>query len=101
MFLSLISNLGYKNSLVLITTINKSLSGIVFGKFFAEYILNFLPIGTHDWTKFVSPNTLKLEAKRSNIVLDDFTGISLNPLTHEFNLSPFLNINYAASGKIK
>ena len=100
-FLYFVSKLGYKNSLVLITTINKSFSGIIFGKFFAEYILDFIPKGTHDWKKFVSPITLKQEAKKTNIFLDDFTGISLNPFTNQFHLSPFLNINYAASGKIR
>ncbi len=100
-FLDNIYKLGQKNSLVFITTINKSFSGIVFAKYFAEYVAKILPKGTHDWNKFVSPKTLKFEAKKSNILIDDFTGISFNPISNSFYLSSFLNINYAASGEIK
>ena len=99
-FLDNIYKLGHKNSLVFITTINKSFSGVVFAKYFAEYIAKILPKGTHDWKKFVSPKTLKFEAKKSNILIDDFTGISFNPISDSFYLSSFLNINYAASGEI-
>ena len=99
-FLDNIYKLGHKNSLVFITTINKSFSGVVFAKYFAEYIAKILPKGTHDWKKFVSPKTLKFEAKKSNIFIDDFTGISFNPISDSFYLSSFLNINYAASGEI-
>ena len=98
--MKLVHHLGYKKSLVIITTINKSIPGILFGKYAAEYIFNILPKGTHDWKKFVEPKILKTEALKSNIILDDFAGMSLNPITKQFYLSSFLDINYAASGNI-
>ena len=83
-----------------ITTINKSLPGIVFGKFAAEYILNLIPKNTHDWNKFISPNNLYNEAKECGILLNNFVGFVPDLVKNDFKLSSYLGINYAASGMI-
>ncbi len=98
MFLNSLSKVADKNTIIIITTINKSIPGVLFGKFAAEYLLNLVPKGTHDWKKFVSPKTLFTEAKEAGILLDNFTGFAPNPLSNNFSLSSFLGINYAASG---
>ena len=99
-FLNSLSKVAGKNTIIIITTINKSIPGVLFGKFAAEYLLNLVPKGTHDWNKFVSPKTLFSEAKEAGILLDDFTGFAPNPFSNNFSLSSFLGINYAASGVI-
>ena len=100
-FLDKIAQISNAKSSIIITTINKSLPGIIFVKYMAEYLLKLIPIGTHDWEKFISPETLFVEAKNSGIILDDFTGIIPNPLTNDFYLGPMLALNYAASGMIE
>ena len=96
-----IAQISNAKSSIIITTINKSLPGIIFVKYIAEYLLKLIPIGTHDWEKFISPETLFVEARNSGIILDDFTGIIPNPLTNDFYLGPMLALNYAASGMIE
>ena len=97
-FLDSIYKLSSKQTSVIITTINKSIPGILLGKFAAEYIFSLIPKNTHDWRKFVSPETLFEEAKDSGILLNNFTGFIPDPLEKKFKLSPYLGVNYAASG---
>ena len=97
-FLDSIYKLSSKQTSVIITTINKSIPGILLGKFAAEYIFSLIPKNTHDWRKFVSPATLFEEAKDSGILLNNFTGFIPDPLEKKFKLSPYLGVNYAASG---
>jgi len=97
-FLDSIFKLSTKQTSIILTTINKSIPGILLGKFAAEYIFSLIPKNTHDWRKFVSPKTLFEEAKNSGILLNNFTGFIPDPLEKKFKLSPYLGVNYAASG---
>ena len=105
-FLSHISNLCRPGGLVVFTTINKSLSGIFFGKFMAEEILKILPPGTHQIEKLISPKNLSIEAEEHGIILDSFTGFTptfgLNNLIKKefgnFKLTSNLHVNYGAAG---
>ena len=99
-FLQMLKQISSNETSIIITTINKSLPGIVFGKFAAEYILNLIPKNTHDWNKFISPNNLYNEAKECGIILNDFVGFVPNLAINDFKLSSYLGINYAASGII-
>ena len=82
---------------VVITTINSSLSALIFAKFALEYVLNLLPPGTHDPKKFVSPAQLCAEFKTVGIMLDDLTGF-VPTLAGGFRQSGSLAVNYGASG---
>lgn len=105
-FLSDISNLCRPGGLVVFTTINNSLIGVLFGKIFAENILKILPIGTHDIKKFISPETLAKEAEEHNIILDNFVGFmptfKIEDIMYkqfgDFKLSSNLGVNYGAAG---
>ena len=99
-FLQMLKQISSNKTSIIITTINKSLPGIVFGKYAAEYILKIIPKNTHDWNKFISPNNLYNEAKECGIILNDFVGFVPDLLKKDFKLSSFLGINYAASGII-
>ena len=99
-FLQMLNQISSNKTSIIITTINKSLPGIVFGKYAAEYILKIIPKNTHDWNKFISPNNLYNEAKECGIIFNDFVGFVPDLLKKDFKLSSFLGINYAASGII-
>ena len=88
-----------KNGLMFITTLNKTLKSYVFAIVGAEYILNWLPIGTHDWEKFMKPNKLISIAKNSKLNLIDLNGIKFNPLIDKWSLSNDKSVNYIANFK--
>ena len=67
-----------KNGLMFIATINKTLKSYIFGIVGAEYILRWLPIGTHDWNKFVPPENLIDIAKKNKLELTQVDGVSFN-----------------------
>ena len=105
-FLSDISNLCRSGGLVIFTTINNSLLGILLGKYFAEDILKILPSGTHEVEKLISPENLAKEAEQHGIILDSFTGFAptfrlkniLNKEFGKFKLSSNMQVNYGAAG---
>ena len=100
-FLKMIRKISSNKTSFIFTTINKSIPSLLFGKFAAEYILNLIPKGTHDWEKFVTPQKLYLEAMENGIYLNNFSGITPNIFNKEFNLTSYLGINYAASGIVR
>ena len=105
-FLSDISNLCRPGGLVIFTTINNSLLGILLGKYFAEDILKILPSGTHEVGKLISPENLAKEAEQHGIILDSFTGFAptfrlkniINKEFGKFKLSSNMQVNYGAAG---
>ena len=86
LFLSDIAKLCKPGGLVVFTTINKSILGVLLGKFFAEEFIKVVPKGTHDPNKFISPNQLIKEAEKYKIILDDITGF-----IPTFNIKNILN----------
>ena len=100
-FLKMIRKISSNKTSFIFTTINKSIPSLLFGKFAAEYILNLIPKGTHDWKKFVSPEKLYSEALENGIYLNNFSGLTPDIFNKEFNLTSYLGINYAASGIVK
>ena len=100
-FLKMIRKISSNKTCFIFTTINKSIPSLLFGKFAAEYLLNLIPKGTHDWEKFVTPQKLYLEALENGIYLNNFSGLTPNVFNKEFNLTSYLGINYAASGIVR
>ena len=104
-FLEAIAQLGQGaningQSLAIITTINRTIPATILAKYAAEYILKLAPIGTHEPKKFISPQSLRKEAAKAGIILDDITGIRPS-LQNGFALGGPPIINYAATGIIK
>ena len=106
LFLSDIAKLCKPGGLVVFTTINKSILGVLLGKFFAEEFIKVVPKGTHDPNKFISPNQLIKEAEKYKIILDDITGFIptfnikniLNKEFGQFKLSKNTEVNYGLAG---
>ena len=94
------AGVGANINLAIITTINRTIPATIFAKYAAEYILKLAPIGTHEPKKFISPQSLRKEAAKAGIILDDITGIRPS-LQTGFALGGPPIINYAATGIIK
>ena len=88
-----------KNGLMFIATLNKTLKSYTFAIIGAEYILNWLPIGTHDWQKFVKPEQLIDLAKHSKLKLLDISGLKFNPIFDKWNITNDKSVNYIANFK--
>ena len=86
-------------SLAIITTISRTIPATILAKYAAEYVLKLAPIGTHEPKKFISPQSLRKEAAKAGIILDDITGIRPS-LRNGFTLGGPPIINYAATGII-
>ena len=93
-FLKSCSNLLKKNGLMFVATINKTLKSYVFAIVGAEYVLRWLPIGTHEWEKFVNPEDLKKILIKYNLYIDKLDGMNFNILKDEWNISKDLSVNY-------
>ena len=93
-FIKKSSNHLKKNGLMFIATINKTLQSYIFAILGAEYILRWLPIGTHDWDKFVKPSELNGYTKKNLLELIKIDGIKFNPILNEWRLSKDDSVNY-------
>ena len=79
-----------------IATLNKTLKSYAFAIIGAEYILKWLPIGTHDWEKFVRPNDLINITKENKLILKKLDGMKFNILDNSWKVSNDTSINYIA-----
>ena len=95
-FLKSCSKLLNKNGLMFVATINKTLKSYVFAIVGAEYILRWLPIGTHEWEKFVQPEDLKKILVKNNLSLKKLDGMHFNLIKDEWGISKDLSVNYIA-----
>jgi 2-polyprenyl-6-hydroxyphenyl methylase/3-demethylubiquinone-9 3-methyltransferase len=77
-----------------IATLNKTIKSYLFAIVGAEYILKWLPIGTHDWDKFVRPKDLINIAKKNNLKLKNLDGMNFNLLNNSWKLSDDTSVNY-------
>ena len=79
-----------------VATINKTLKSYVFAIVGAEYVLRWLPIGTHEWEKFVKPDELKKILTKNNLSLKKFDGMHFNIIKDEWSITKDLSVNYIA-----
>ncbi len=95
-FLKSCSKLLKKNGLMFVATINKTLKSYIFAIVGAEYILRWLPIGTHEWEKFVKPEDLKKILMKYDLCLNKLEGMNFNIIKDEWSISRDLSVNYIA-----
>jgi 2-polyprenyl-6-hydroxyphenyl methylase/3-demethylubiquinone-9 3-methyltransferase len=95
-FLKSCSKLLKKNGLMFVATINKTLKSYFFAIVGAEYILRWLPIGTHEWEKFVKPEDLKKILMKYDLSLNKLEGMNFNIIKDEWSISRDLSVNYIA-----
>ncbi len=79
---------------VFFSTINRNPKAYLFAVLGAEYILNMLPKGTHDYAKFIKPSELSSWARQSGLNVSGMRGMSYQPLTQHYSLSDDVSVNY-------
>jgi 2-polyprenyl-6-hydroxyphenyl methylase/3-demethylubiquinone-9 3-methyltransferase len=93
-FIEACAKLVKPNGLLFIATLNRTAKSLLMAKFGVEYILRWLPIGTHDWRKFLKPSEIENIAKNQQIQLKKIQGFSYNLIKDHWSLSADLSINY-------
>ena len=99
LFMKKSSELLKKNGLMFVATLNKTLKSYVFAIIGAEYILRWLPIGTHDWEKFLKPEDLIKISKKNNLEIKNLDGLKFDILNNKWNISDDNSVNYIAKFK--
>ncbi|BCB25885.1 ubiquinone biosynthesis O-methyltransferase [Sulfurimicrobium lacus] len=79
---------------VFFSTLNRNLKSYLFAVIGAEYVLNMLPRGTHEYAKFLKPSELARHCRASGLVVDEVTGMSYNPLSKVYSLGKDTSVNY-------
>ena len=98
-FIKKSSQLLKKNGLMFVATLNKTLKSYFFAIIGAEYVLRWLPIGTHDWEKFVKPKDLIEISKRNSLNIEELDGLKFDVLKNKWNISKDKSVNYIAKFK--
>ena len=88
-----------KNGLMFIATLNKTLKSYIFAILGAEYILRWLPVGTHNWEKFIEPSKLIKFGENNSLKLEKIDGMIFNPVFKEWKISKDKSVNYIAKFK--
>ena len=83
-----------KDCLMFTATLNRTFISYIKAIIGAEYILRWLPIGTHDWNKFVKPEELEKKLNKLNFNTLDISGMSFNPIKNKWKQSSDLSVNY-------
>ena len=95
-FLKSCTSLLKKNGIMFVATLNKTLKSYIFAIIGAEYILRWLPIGTHEWEKFVKPDELTSILEKNKLKLDRIDGMNFNILTNKWSVGNDKSVNYIA-----
>ena len=99
LFISKSCELVGQGGLMFVATINKTLFSIVFAKYLAEYVLGFLPRGTHDWKKFLPPEDIYAMLIKNDFEVIKSIGINYNVLSDKWIKSKNMEANYIVAAK--
>jgi 2-polyprenyl-6-hydroxyphenyl methylase/3-demethylubiquinone-9 3-methyltransferase len=88
-----------KDKIMFTATINRTLMSYIKAIVGAEYVLKWLPIGTHDWNKFVKPEELEKKLMDLNFSITDLTGLNYNPIFQEWKKTKDMSVNYIITAK--
>jgi 2-polyprenyl-6-hydroxyphenyl methylase/3-demethylubiquinone-9 3-methyltransferase len=99
-FLKICSGLVRPGGLMIVSTLNRTLKAYVLAIIGAEYILRWLPVGTHQWERFVTPDELRRHLMSAGLAEPSLRGLVYDPLADQWSLSTDTDVNYmAAAGK--
>ena len=93
-FIRSCSRLVAPGGMLVVATLNRTLKGLLLGKFAAEYVLRWVPAGTHDWRQFLKPDEIRLMLSKEPVAVTGPFGLALNPLTGRWSESDDVGINY-------
>lgn len=99
LFLGSVASLARPGGQVFMATLNRTGKSFLFGIVAAEYVLRWLPRGTHDWKRFLKPSELTGALRRAGVEVKSVTGVTYNPLSDRFSLAAGdLDVNYMLWG---
>ncbi len=98
-FMNASSQLLRQGGLMFMATLNRTAKSYVFAIVGAEYIMRWLPAGTHDWRKFLKPHEIAEQFRNNDIEHMESKGIKYNPVRDEFSIDENLDVNYMMLGK--
>ena len=93
-FLDVCGQLVKPGGVMVTSTINRTVKSLALAKIGAEYILRWVPAGTHDWRKFIKPSELAKGLRPPGIEFQDIKGMTYSPAKDEWHLSSDLDVNY-------
>ncbi len=96
-FLATCASLVRPGGLMLLSTINRTLKAYMLAIVGAEYVLRWLPVGTHQWERFVTPAELQAHVAAAGLSPARFEGLVYNPLSDTWSLSADTDVNYLAA----
>jgi 2-polyprenyl-6-hydroxyphenyl methylase/3-demethylubiquinone-9 3-methyltransferase len=99
LFVKLVATMVKPGGLMIAATINRTLKSFALAIVGAEYILRWLPRGTHRWDKFVTPNELEIAMELGGLALIDEVGVTYNPLADQWRLARDMDVNYMLAAK--
>ena len=99
LYLSSCLKLLKKKRIMFTATINRTLISYVKAIVGAEYVLRWLPIGTHDWNKFIKPEELEKKLTDLNFTITSLTGLTFNPIFQEWKKTKDMSVNYIIAAK--
>ena len=97
LYLKSCSRLLKKNGIMFTATLNRTFTSFIKAILGAEYVLRWLPIGTHDWNKFVKPEELESLITSLNFQIKDIKGLEFKPISRKWVRSENLSVNYIMS----
>jgi 2-polyprenyl-6-hydroxyphenyl methylase/3-demethylubiquinone-9 3-methyltransferase len=96
-FLKACAELVRPGGLMLLSTINRTLKAYFLAIIGAEYVLRWLPVGTHQWDRFVTPGELARHVRAAGLEAPVIKGLGYNPLSDVWSIGPDTDVNYLAS----
>jgi 2-polyprenyl-6-hydroxyphenyl methylase/3-demethylubiquinone-9 3-methyltransferase len=93
-FLRACGRLLKPGGIMVVATLNRTLKSLALAKIGVEYVLRWLPAGTHDWNRFVKPAELKRLLEEAGLTATRMQGVAFDPLRWDWRLSPDTDVNY-------
>jgi 2-polyprenyl-6-hydroxyphenyl methylase/3-demethylubiquinone-9 3-methyltransferase len=93
-YLKACAELVKPGGITIVATLNRTLKSLALAKIGAEYVLGWLPRGTHDWNRFLPPQELRGKLEKSGLTVLETQGISFDPLAWDWKLSSNVDVNY-------
>jgi 2-polyprenyl-6-hydroxyphenyl methylase/3-demethylubiquinone-9 3-methyltransferase len=98
-FILQLSNIINPNGIIIFSSINRNIKSFLLAIIGAEYILRWVPTGTHNWNKFITPEELEGMLKTNNIEATETKGLVFNPIKYSWALSDDSTVNYIIVAK--
>ena len=98
-FLRAVSALVAPGGLLILATINRTAKSLALAKFAAEYVLRWLPPGTHDWRRFPKPSELARPVRQAGLAVERVEGVVYSPFTDEWRLGEDTSMNYMLAAR--